>query len=205
VAADAFFEEKRGAEDARIGPGRLVLVVGPSGAGKDAIISVLRARLAENPRFVLPRRVVTRQPNAAEDHVCVSEAEFDARLRGGAFALHWQAHGIRYGIPVEINDAVRGNRWVVFNAARHVVAGVRERYANSSAVLIQAPLAVRAERLAKRGRESAGDVAARLDRAPPGFRAEDADLVIDNAGALESAAENLARWLLGEDPAQAGL
>ena len=41
--------------------GALVLVVGPSGAGKDALIAAAREALEANTRFTFPRRVVTRQ------------------------------------------------------------------------------------------------------------------------------------------------
>ena len=37
-----------------------MLVVGPSGAGKDAVLRVARERLAGDRRFVFPSRVVTR-------------------------------------------------------------------------------------------------------------------------------------------------
>jgi phosphonate metabolism protein PhnN/1,5-bisphosphokinase (PRPP-forming) len=174
----------------------VVLVVGPSGAGKDAILQAARSALADDARFFFPRRVVTRAVNAAEDHASLSPAEFEAELARGAFAIHWQAHGLSYGIPAEADDAVRAGRAVVFNASRAAVAAARLRFVSTSAVLIDAPLEVRAARLAERNRESPADVLARLGRVVVGFEPKDADLTIDNMGTLEEAASRLIVWLL---------
>jgi ribose 1,5-bisphosphokinase len=178
-----------------IGPGRIVLVVGPSGAGKDAVLGEAARHLGDDPRFLFPKRVVTREPNAAEDHDTLAPAEFAAGLQRGAFALHWQAHGLSYGIPAEIDAAVRAGRSVVFNASRRVVPVARTRFANVAVVLIDAPFQLRARRLATRDRERARDIGARLQRVVAEFDAGDVDLVIDNSGSLCRAADTLADWL----------
>ena len=72
-------------------------VVGPSGAGKDTLI---QGALAARPDLRLVRRVITRPTDAGgEDFEGVTEDDFAARRRAGDFALHWQAHGLSYGIP----------------------------------------------------------------------------------------------------------
>lgn len=202
--SDGTAAQDGGADGDAIGPGLVVLVVGPSGAGKDAVLQAARARLAGDRRFVFPRRVVTREAGAAEDHAAVTPGEFDALLRRGALALHWQAHGLRYGIPAEIDETVRAGGCVVFNASRYAVPLVRARYAMSAAVLIDAPLPLRARRLAARDRESADEIAARLARVVSDAGALAPDLVIANDGALEHAAESLARWLQARAAALAG-
>jgi ribose 1,5-bisphosphokinase len=177
-----------------LGPGQIILIVGPSGAGKDAILGEVSRRLVDAAQFLFPRRVVTRQPSAAEDHDCISALEFAARLQEGRFALNWQAHGLNYGIPIEIDAAVRRGECVVCNASRTIVAPARRRYCNAAVVLIDAPPELRAKRLANRRRERQGEVAARLARATD-FKAADADLIIENTGTLTAAAATLVDWL----------
>jgi len=172
-----------------IGPGRLVLVVGPSGAGKDTLIDLTRAALRDDPSVVFPRRVVTRAA-ADEPHDTLDPDAFDKAARAGAFALAWEAHGLRYGIPAGIDDHIRAGRTVVCNVSRAIVAAARERYADVRVVLVTAPADVLAARLAARARGSDGDLARRLARAD-GFAALAADCVIANVGAPEAAAAAL--------------
>ncbi|MCS6892504.1 MAG: phosphonate metabolism protein/1,5-bisphosphokinase (PRPP-forming) PhnN [Rhodovarius sp.] len=151
------------------GPGLLIAVVGPSGAGKDTLLAGLRARLAGDPRWVFPRRAITRPAEAgAEDHEALTEEEFAAR----DFALQWQAHGLRYGIPRSIEADLAAGRRVFANLSRAVLAEAAARYP-LLVLEVTAPLALRAERLAARGRERAEEIAARLAREqplPPGLR-----------------------------------
>ena len=72
----AMAQEKTGA----IGPGRLVLVVGPSGAGKDTLLRLARAACVDDHDVVFPRRVVTRASSADEDNIAVGPDDF-ARAR----------------------------------------------------------------------------------------------------------------------------
>jgi ribose 1,5-bisphosphokinase len=175
--------------------GRLVLVVGPSGAGKDAIIASVRHRLAGNPRFVFPSRIITRPHSAAEANEAVCEDEFEALVRRRAVALHWEAHGLHYGLPASIDDDVKRGCTVVFNASRQIVSAAKVRYA-CAVVYIDAPVQIRAQRLAARSRERAEDIAKRLARVVADFDACQADLVIDNGASLAKASESLMTWLL---------
>jgi len=144
--------------------GGFVLVVGPSGAGKDTLLRLAREELASEPRLRFARRVVTRPESAAEAHDTLDEAGFLAALADGAFCLHWQAHGLRYGIPARYAEAARGGALVVANVSRGVVAPARAALPGVTAVEITAPPEVLAARLAQRGRAEDGDPAARLAR-----------------------------------------
>jgi ribose 1,5-bisphosphokinase len=195
VAAGASSSGSGSAEASAIGPGAVVLIVGPSGAGKDTLLRLVRGRLDGDDRFFFARRVVTRPADGSEDHASLSGRDFEEGVARGAFALHWQAHGHRYGIPAEADTAVRAGRTVVLNASRQVVPVARRRYAATVVVVVDAPVAVRASRLAARDRESPAEVRARLERVVAGFHHADADLIVDNSGAPELAAELIIRRL----------
>ena len=185
---------------APIGPGALVVVVGPSGAGKDTLLALARALCAQDseidPRIVFPRRIVTRPPSVAEDHDSVTPFEFDAAIGQGAYAFWWEAHGLKYALSAAIDTELRGGKTVVCNVSRAVLRRLRERYARVSVVLVTAPKEVLLERLAARGRESGVDVAERIDRAAAADLAP--DIVIENIGDPHDGAARLTQVLRGE-------
>ncbi|QCI69068.1 phosphonate metabolism protein/1,5-bisphosphokinase (PRPP-forming) PhnN [Phreatobacter stygius] len=170
---------------ARIGPGRLVLVVGPSGAGKDTLIDAARRRLAGSDAVLFPSRVVTRPPSAAEANAEVDAATFATLARVGGFALSWSAHGHDYGIPIAIDHLLTEGRTVVCNVSRSILEAARRRYEAVIVVEITAPAAVLAARIAARGRSSDGDATARVARLVE--TVAPADLTILNDGPVEAA------------------
>ncbi len=184
------------ATEATAGQGRLVLVVGPSGVGKDTLIGYCRARLNGGGKVVFPRRAITRPAgNDAEDHEAVSEDEFRRRDHAKGFALGWQAHGLSYGVPRSIDDDIAAGKTVVVNVSRSIIDAARRRYPNVRVVSVTATPEILARRLEGRGRESAVDIARRLDRATA-VALGGPDLVeIDNSGSPDGAGETLLRLL----------
>lgn len=142
----------------------LIAVVGPSGAGKDTLMGGARAMLAQNARFRFVRRAITRPAEAGgEDHEALSDTDFQARYAAGGFALAWEAHGLRYGIPRDIEADIAARRVVIANLSRAVLPEAGARY-RLRVLNITAPIEVLAARLAARGRETEADIAARLAR-----------------------------------------
>ena len=138
----------------------IFVVVGPSGAGKDTLIA---AALQHRPDVRWVQRVITR-PTATdgEPFEGVSEQEFMNRKAQGAFALDWQAHGLSYGIP---KSQLAGPGDAVFNGSRAALTMATSLFSDLRVILVTAPNAILAQRLAHRGRETAADIRARLDRA----------------------------------------
>lgn len=142
----------------------LVAVVGPSGAGKDTLMGLARARLEGDARFRFVQRAITRPAGAGgEAHRALDIAAFEAERDAGGFALWWGAHGLLYGIPRDIEADLAARRVVVANLSRGALAEAAARY-RLRVLNVTAPPAVLAARLAARGRESAADIAARLAR-----------------------------------------
>jgi ribose 1,5-bisphosphokinase len=169
-----------GAGTGLIGPGRLVVVVGPSGAGKDTLIAGARLRLAGDPTIVFPLRIVTRTASAAEHHQIISDRDFATAAEAGAFAVWWEAHGLKYALPAGIDDDIRAGRTVVCNVSRGIVGRLRRRYAHLGV-----------------GRASDGDIAQRIGRMAPPDAELSPDQVIENVGDLERGTASLVAAIFG--------
>ena len=165
--------------------GSLVLVVGPSGVGKDTLINGARKALDNDKRFVFVRRVVTRPSRAeVEDHDTLDAETFRQMEEAGRFALSWDAHNLRYALPLSVDTDLTLGKTVVANVSRHVVSHAMEKYPGSAVVLITAEISCRAERLVNRGRESGDQITARLARESAPVPAGITPIVIDNSGLL---------------------
>ena len=163
--------------------GRLIAVVGPSGVGKDSVMAGLVARQA---KLHLVRRVITRPADAGgEAFDAVTEQEFAQRVASQTFALHWTAHGLRYGIPQQQLTCLASGGDVLVNLSRDVLRHADRQFAKMIVLSLTAPSSVLVARLAQRGRENAEQMSARLARSdfavPLGLRL----LQVDNSGALD--------------------
>lgn len=161
------------------------MVVGPSGAGKDTLIGHTLTAYSDCPRVRVARRVVTRPASAHEDHDSLSQAQFEAHIARGAFAVHWRAHGLSYGIRRAELDAAEDV--ILANVSRTVIEAGRAIAPNSRVVLVTAPPEMLAARIAARGRDAAsGSRTARQGLDALAMAA--ADLVIVNDRSPEESA-----------------
>ena len=181
------------AQTDQIGPGRLILVVGPSGAGKDTLIAGARAACANDSSVVFPRRIITRTATASEDHDTMPEEMFRSAAARGEFALWWEAHGHCYGIPSSIDADIRARATVVCNVSRTMVEPAKRRYASVAVVYVTAPEHILATRLAGRNRSSDGEIAERITRSATAGHAVQTDIVINNIGLPEVGIRELLR------------
>jgi ribose 1,5-bisphosphokinase len=179
--------------------GRLIYVVGPSGAGKDSLLEWMRARLAADSGVRLARRTITRPADAGgEDHIAATDAQFDEALARGEFALHWRANGHRYGVGREIEQWLAAGQSVVVNGSREYLTVAKIKFPQLEAVHVVAPVELLQDRLARRSRERPDEAARRLERneqVPDATR--EAALLLVNDGPIEVAGARLAEFVAG--------
>ncbi len=146
--------------------GSLILVVGPSGVGKDALLNAARKHLVDSSVHYFPRRLITRPKSAGgENHIAVTLKEFKQMEINGDFALSWRAHGLAYGIPRSIVEQMAQGKTVIVNVSREVIDHARKRFVSVRVARIMAPNKTLRERLLARGRESEADIEKRLHQA----------------------------------------
>ena len=167
--------------------GRLIYVVGPSGAGKDSLLHFAREHVA-GTSVVFAHRYITRETGHNENHISLTREEFEARSAQGLFALEWSSHELHYGIGIEIDAWLARGCTVVLNGSRAYLSRALKRYQHLEVVHIHAAPDILAARLSARGRETREQVEARLARQAPFALPDGAHLThIDNSGSLEEA------------------
>lgn len=159
------------------------MVVGPSGAGKDALIESVRLRRAD--LYVMPRTITRPADTDAEEHIAVSEEEFSELKRDYAFSLSWDANGLRYGISRDMEARLEAGQSVMLNGSRSIVDDVTERFQPSRIIYVHARLDVLAHRLRSRGREDEDEIESRLARAERAAPKGPNVVAVDNSDSLD--------------------
>ena len=179
--------------------GRLIYVVGPSGAGKDSLLDWVRARLPANSAVRLAQRTITRPAGAgSEDHIAATDAQFDDALARREFVLHWRANGQRYGVGREIEQWLAAGHTVVVNGSREYLTVAKAKFPQLESVHIVASTKTLQARISRRGREGRAEIEGRLARnAALADSVHSAALVLSNDGPIELAGARLSAFIAG--------
>lgn len=180
------------AVEGNVGLGTLIAVVGPSGAGKDSLLTYAREKLGADPAIVFVRRVITR-PAAidVEDHASLSADAFLAARASGSFAVAWEAHGLHYAIPTTVHRHLATGGIAIVNGSRAALPAMRSTFGRVVTVHVTCHPDILAKRLAARGRENAESQHARLRRSVATVEAGTDTVQIDNSGDLATAGDAL--------------
>ena len=183
-----------------VSSGRLIYVIGASGSGKDSLITYARRALKADHLCCFAHRYITRAANSGgENHVELSELEFDQRVKQGFFSMWWKSHGHKYGIGLEIDHWLEKGMTVIVNGSRAYLSEAIKRYPSLQPLLIDVDPEVLRDRLIKRGREASHEIDQRVDRAMQ-YTNLDHPLIsrIENNRSLEEAGDKILRFIAGK-------
>ncbi len=174
--------------------GRLIYIMGPSGAGKDTVLQGV-LRLMGNRAFLAPR-VVTREAELAEEGaLAVTEREFLLMEEAGLLAMSWRANGLAYGVLRHVDERLAAGQDVFINGSRAYLPTALKRYRDLVPVVLSVRPQLLRERLLRRGRESIAQIQSRLERNRTVGAIPDSVsgpvLWIDNSGNPEDAVQTL--------------
>ena len=156
--------------------GRLIVVSGPSGAGKDTLI---QAALEAIPELALIASATTREPRDGEvdgrDHVFLSRDEFERWIEEDRF-LEWAEYsGNLYGTPKHsVEELLDRGRSVILRIELQGARQIKERRPDALMVFVRAPsLEETRRRLESRATETSESVESRMATAMKEVAARD--------------------------------
>ena len=145
--------------------GRLIVVSGPSGAGKDTLI---RAALEAIPELALIASATTREPREGEvdgrDHVFLSREEFERWIEEDRL-LEWAEYsGNLYGTPKQsVEELLERGHSVILRIELQGARKIKERRPDAVMVFVRAPsLEETRRRLERRATETSESVESRM-------------------------------------------
>jgi guanylate kinase len=184
-------------------PPLLIVISGPSGAGKDSVIRRMK-ELGVPLHFVVT--MTTRPPRPGEedgkDYIFVSEEEFERVLREGGFLENAVVYGHRYGVPKEqVKKALESGKDVVMRVDVQGARTLRRLVPEAVFIfLIPASEEELVRRLRARSTEDEKDLELRLAIAREEMKSlEEFDYVVINAdGRLDEAVQKVMAIITAE-------
>jgi guanylate kinase len=150
----------------RANPPLLVVISGPSGAGKDSVLARLRER---GLPYHFTSTATTRPRREGDDDFLrfLSDDEFDRLLAEDGLLEHAEVYGYRYGVPkAPVRDALEAGRDVVMRVDVQGAASIRKLAPGAVLIFLMPPSAEEMEeRLRARRQDDEAALQRRLEAA----------------------------------------
>ena len=181
-------------------PGKLFIISGPSGAGKDTIAK----RILEETELEFSVSMTTRSPREGEidgvHYYFVDEEAFVKNIEAGGFLEHAQVYGNRYGTPKgPILERLEKGIDVLLDIEMQGALQIKENYPDGVFIFILPPsMAELRKRLTGRGTESPEAIEMRLSKTLSEIEYVDKyDYLVVN-GVLEEAVNRVKAIIIAE-------
>ena len=144
----------------------MIVITGPSGAGKGTLIRALLERVAD---LELAVSATTRLQRSGEEdgreYYFLSDVDFAHRVARGDFLEHvTYVSGQRYGtLRSEVDRIAAKGKIAVLELETEGAINVAEEIPSAVTIFVTAPVAELERRLRERATESAGEIGQRLD------------------------------------------
>lgn len=158
-------------KDASLAPAPSPLVVvlsGPSGAGKDAVLSAMKARSIPIS-YIVTNTTRPQRPGEVDNvhYHFVSSQEFESLIKRGELLEHAEVYGRFYGVPkAPVREALAQGKDAIIKVDVQGAMTIKKRLNGAVLIFLMPPsLEELAQRLKGRNTESPGDLEIRLDTA----------------------------------------
>lgn len=186
--------------------GKLIIISGPSGAGKGTILGAFKDNEELNLHFSIS--ATTRKPREGEQdgvhYFFMSQEEFDKRVENDEFVEHEDFHSASYGtLRSQVEKQLAAGENVLFDIDVNGAMSIKKIYGKRAlSIFIMPPsLEVLRERLIKRDTETMEKIEERLARAEYEISQSDKfdEIVVnDNLEVAQVEAESLVEDFLSE-------
>lgn len=156
--------------------GRLIVLSGPSGCGKNTVYEGLKA---DNPELAHTISATTRQPRKNEkhgvDYYFISKEEFLKRIEADEFVEYVNYGENYYGtLKSEIERLVSGGKTVIMVIEVRGAANIKKAFPDAVSIFLLPPsIEALAERLNKRGQNTPEEISLRLSIATEEMKLQD--------------------------------
>lgn len=147
----------------------LVILTGPSGAGKDTVAAALGSRPGSTVGFAVTATTRSPRPEEADgrDYHFVSEAEFERMIRDGEMLEHAIVYGQHKGVPTSsVQRVLDEGKDVLLRTDVQGARYIKAQVPGAVTIFVAPPSREEMERrLRERGSDSEGQLEIRLETA----------------------------------------